>query len=108
MSEALVVTRHEGSIPWEWIEDRLRRPRQVSMWDGLADFALTAAEAYRREVWTDQPAHLEAWLEKDALSRIFENALEPYGVTLGLDPQCRASARWGRRDPLLRRLRPVQ
>ena len=80
----------------------------VSMWDGLADFALTAAESYRREVWTDQPAHLEAWLEKDALSGIFEDALEPYGVTLnvgrgfdGWDSIHNAALRLGGGDAIL-------
>jgi len=27
VSNALVDARREGVIPWEWIEDRLRRPR---------------------------------------------------------------------------------
>ena len=84
VSNALVDARKEGIIPWEWIEDRLRRPRQVSMWDDLADFAETALRAYRRDVWAEQPAYVEAWLEKDALSGIFEDALKPYGVTLNV------------------------
>ena len=40
LSKALVTARREGLIPWEWIEDRLRRPRRVSMWDDLPDFAI--------------------------------------------------------------------
>src|SRR5215470_10203517 len=35
VSKALVAARRDGTIPWEQIEDRLRRPRHVSMWDGL-------------------------------------------------------------------------
>lgn len=84
VSNALVDARKEGVIPWEWIEDRLRRPRFVSMWAGLADFAETARRAYRRNVWAEQPAYLEVWLEKDALSGIFEDILESYGVTLNV------------------------
>ena len=34
----------------------LRKPRHVSMWDRLANFAATATEASQRDVWTDQPA----------------------------------------------------
>jgi hypothetical protein len=45
----LVDARKDGTIPWEWIEDRLRRPRHVSMWRDLPDFAETACAAYRRE-----------------------------------------------------------
>jgi hypothetical protein len=40
------------------------------MWDGLCDFASTAASTYRRDLWADQPARVEVWLEKDALSGI--------------------------------------
>ena len=79
-----MAARREEIIPWEWIEDRLRRPREVPMWAGLADFAETACRAYRRDVWADQSAYTECWLEKDALSGIFENVLQPYGVTLNV------------------------
>jgi hypothetical protein len=84
VSKALVAARRESLVPWHWIEDRLRRPRHVSMWDGLRDFAAAAASAYRRDVWATQSAYLECWLEKDALSGIFEEALDPYGVTLNV------------------------
>ena len=84
LSRALVTARKEGMIPWDWVEDRLRRPRAVSMWGGLADFAETARRAYRLDVWQSQPVYLEVWLEKDALSGIFEDALRAYGVTLNV------------------------
>ena len=82
VSDALVYARQEEIIPWEWIEDRLRRAREVTMWDDVADFANTVRHAYRRDVWATQPGLVEAWLEKDALSGIFEDVLGPYGVTL--------------------------
>ncbi len=84
ISNLLVDARKNDEIPWDWIEDRLRRPRAVNMWDNLADFAETVKRAYRRDVWADQPAYLEVWLEKDALSGIFEDALKLYGVTLNV------------------------
>ena len=40
--------------------------------------------AYRRNTWADQPARIEVWLEKDALSGIFQDLLERYGVTLNV------------------------
>jgi hypothetical protein len=83
-SKALVAARREGLIPWHHIEDRLRQPRAVSMWAGLADFAATAAVAYRRDVWAEQSAVLETWLEKDALSGIIADVLNSYGVTLNV------------------------
>ncbi len=84
VSNILVDARKDGTIPWEWIEDRLRRPRRVSMWDDLGVFTQTVLAAYRRNVWGTQPDYVECWLEKDALSGIFEDAVRPYGVTLNV------------------------
>ena len=55
VSNALVSARQEGVIAWEWIEDRLRRPRKVSMWEDLQDFGATVISAYRRDVWAGRP-----------------------------------------------------
>lgn len=82
--KALVGARQDRTIPWERIEDRTRRPRHVSMWTGLKDFAELCRESYRRDVWATQARRVECWLEKDALSGIFEAELEPYGVTLNV------------------------
>jgi hypothetical protein len=84
VSNALVAARREELIPWEWIEDRLRRPRSVPMWPGLPAFAETCRISYRRDIWSTQPRYVEVWLEKDALSGIFEDALDPFGVTLNV------------------------
>ena len=84
VSNLLVDARKNGDVPWEWIEDRLRRPRAVAMWSGLTDFWATVKESYRRDVWSGQSRYLECWLEKDALSGIFEDLLSDYGVTLNV------------------------
>jgi hypothetical protein len=84
VSDLLVEARQLREVPWEWIEDRLRRPRTVSMWTDLADFSETAVGAYRNDVWATQKNYLECWLEKDALSGIFEDELGPFGVTLNV------------------------
>jgi len=58
VSNLLVEARRDGSIPWQWIEDRLRRPRPVQMWDGLSEFAETVRRAYRRGVFVPRiPGH---------------------------------------------------
>jgi hypothetical protein len=54
------------------------------MWDGLEEFAQTAANSYKLDVWASQSPYLEVWLEKDALSGIFEDVLYRYGVTLNV------------------------
>lgn len=84
VSNALVAARQQEVIPWEWIEDRLRRPRAVSMWRDVSHFAETARRAYRRDVWATQERLVEVWCEKDALSGFFEDILRGYGVTLNV------------------------
>lgn len=82
LSSALVKARQEGIIPWDWLEDRGRAPRTVSMWSGLPDFMDTVRRAYRKDIWDGQDCYTEVWLEKDALSGIFADITEEYGVTL--------------------------
>ncbi|MBA7586454.1 hypothetical protein ES708_28454 [subsurface metagenome] len=81
---ALVAARQDGTIPWPWIEDRLRRPRSIPMWDDVSQYAYSARAWYRRNVWLTQPRLVEVWLEKDALATIFEGILRPFGVTLNV------------------------
>lgn len=82
LSGALVKARQESLIPWEWIEDRVRRPQVVGMWQDLPAFLETVKNAYRKNIWDKQPVYTEVWLEKDALSGIFSDITEEYGVTL--------------------------
>ena len=104
---ALVGARQDGSIPWHWIEDRLRRPRNVPMWHDVSHYARSCRAWYRRDVWLNQPRLVEVWLEKDALSGIFQHILRPFGVTLnvgrgydGWSSIHEAAARYARRpDP---------
>ncbi len=82
LSNTLVKARQQGVIPWGWIEDRGRRPQVIDMWQDLPDFLETVKNAYRKNVWDNQDTYAEVWLEKDALSGIFSNITEEYGVTL--------------------------
>ncbi len=82
LSTALVWARQESIIPWNWIEDRTRQPRQVSMWSDLSDFFETVKGAYRKNVWDSQENYVVVWVEKDALSGIFQRIVDKYGVML--------------------------
>lgn len=82
LSSALVKARQMNYISWDWIEDRVRQPRVVGMWENLSDFIETVKVSYRRDIWENQTSYTEIWLEKDALSGIFENITREYGVTL--------------------------
>jgi hypothetical protein len=54
------------------------------MYRDLRDFLGVVAYSSQRDVWPTQPAYVEVWLEKDALSGIFEQELRPYVVTLNV------------------------
>lgn len=82
VSNAIVDARLEGSIPWNWIEDRLRKPKSADGgYDNLADFAKYIQYYYGRVFWKTQSFKLEVWVEKDALSGVFSDALSRYRVT---------------------------
>jgi hypothetical protein len=76
--------RLAGSVPWEWMEDRLRVARGWAMWDDPAEFLHDVRDQYDRNPWQDQSHYVEVWCEKDALSGIFSDALERYRVTLNI------------------------
>ena len=84
VSDALVDARQENIIPWDWIEDRLRRPHIYGGYNNLAQFASIAQYQYQRDVWATQPLNLEIWLEKDALSGVFIDVIRNYRVTLNV------------------------
>src|SRR4029077_19221113 len=89
VSDALVAARREGLIPWEWIEDRLRVPRGLGDgWDSVEEYLDSEMEwlgrGYSAAIWPTQPRYIEAWLEKDALSGIFVDALADYNIGLNV------------------------
>jgi hypothetical protein len=78
--------RLSGKIPWAWMEDRMRRAGGWQGWDDPAEFLTDVLGDYRRDPWQDekQDHYVEVWLEKDALSGIFSDALGHYRVTLNV------------------------
>jgi hypothetical protein len=89
VSDALVAARREGTIPWHWIEDRLRVPRGLGDgWESAQEYIdaqiASIGRHYARATWPSQPRYVEAWLEKDALSGIFQDVLGDYNVALNV------------------------
>jgi hypothetical protein len=84
LSEWLRDDRLNGTIPWEWMEDRLRQATEWVMWDDPAEFLHSVRDDYHRNVWQDQTHYVEVWCEKDALSGIFSDVVNRYGVTLNV------------------------
>jgi hypothetical protein len=66
----LTDARYAGLVDWDIIEDRGREPKVPSEWDSLDELVDAALEQFRLPRRSDQPRHLELWVEKDALAGV--------------------------------------
>jgi hypothetical protein len=78
----LVEMRRDGTIPYGWVADGTRWMRKPTTYTGLRDALESAAQFYRRDLWTDQSAYVEVWCEKDALAGVIVRETEEYDVPL--------------------------
>jgi hypothetical protein len=62
--------RMSGRFDWRYIIDRTRNLSTVSHWSSPASILDSAAEGYAEDKWRDQPAHVEVWVEKEALADV--------------------------------------
>lgn len=72
--------RKSGMISWTAIEDRTRNLSKISTWDEPADIVESAVRSYKIDFWEDQPARVEVWVEKEALSGVVQTACQPLRV----------------------------
>jgi hypothetical protein len=70
LGDVLNNARLAGLVDWDYIEDRSRETQFVSHWESPADVIDTAAAAFRRDKWKDQPWYVELQVEKQALEGI--------------------------------------
>ena len=103
LDSILSNARKSGDIPFEAIIDRTRIPIKNSSWPNLGNFLTTVRQAYRKSKWDNQEKWVEVWLEKDALSGVFEPITNEYDVYLvvgrgyqSLSALYDASSRFGR------------
>src|SRR5262249_21006630 len=83
----LVRMRWEGHIPFNWIEDRTREAQGSQgsnesvdeFWDGIFD---DIPGRYFRDMLADHQWSVQVWLEKEALSGIFEPICGRWDVPL--------------------------
>ena len=54
----MTTGRLDGRIEWKWIVDRYYEP---CVWTNPAEYVQTLTDAYRKDYWTHQPAHVEIW-----------------------------------------------
>lgn len=82
LSTLLTEARMYGLVDWDFIEDRVRKPKKVAQWDSIQDIANAAVRQYRRNRWADQDYYVEVWVEKDALAGVLEPITNKYDVVL--------------------------
>lgn len=71
--------RMSGELPFDWFADNTRWQRKPESYSSLERGVEIFAQAYRRDIWINQPNYVEIWLEKDALAGVV------YGVTAEFD-----------------------
>ena len=82
LSYLCVIGRDEGMLPEEAFADRLRQLDKPSSWVDLSHFMDTVRQAYRKDIWRDQPKYVEIWTEKDALRGVIDDITHNYNVGL--------------------------
>lgn len=80
VSEASVQLRLGGAVPYRKFADDSRTRKEIYTSKGLGDALESAHGHYRRNYWLDQPAHVEVWCEKAALSGVINPVCSRYGV----------------------------
>jgi len=84
LSQLLKYARLDGFVSWDVIEDRLREARLNRGWEDKSHFIETEVDhfllGYRRHLQQGQSNYIELWVEKDALSSIFQRVADPYCV----------------------------
>jgi hypothetical protein len=74
--------RTSGELPYEWLEDNTRSEIRPTTFDNPAAALDSAAESYRKSLWTNADCCIQIWLEKDALSNIVSDITWEYDVPL--------------------------
>jgi hypothetical protein len=82
LGNVMTTLREVGSVPRTWIVDHVRSTLKPSSWSGLADFAETVREAYRKDFWASLPHHVEVFVEKDAIAGTVQPVTAEFDVGL--------------------------
>jgi uncharacterized protein YlbG (UPF0298 family) len=84
LSVLIKQMRLDDWLPWEVLEDRVRRVSDKRGWGDHREFLEAHIdwflEDYERCYVQDQERYVELWCEKDALSQVFEKVAYPYCI----------------------------
>jgi hypothetical protein len=85
VSKAMTKARKDGRVPYEWIVDRSRSSYHNPGWSGLEGLGRVIENTlinYRRDYWQEQPALVEVWCEKDAVTGSIQELCDEFGVRI--------------------------
>lgn len=81
LSSITTDARMAGFMDWNHLEDRHRTAYGFYPSESVEDIIATIDDAYEADRWEDQDYYVEAWIEKDALIRVLQNAANPWYCT---------------------------
>ena len=85
LTALITDARYGGYIPWDAIEDRMRKPRKHPAWKDIPDGVDSLLRQYRTDWWRNQDNYVELWCEKDALASVIEPITEELHVKLSIN-----------------------
>lgn len=68
--------RMAGLIDWNHITDRTRNLHRLATWDDPSGIVSACAGQFRLDLWEGQDQRPEVWIEKEALSGVFERVCD--------------------------------
>lgn len=80
----LLKLRRSGGIRYDWITDGTRWINKPDSYDDLTQMLEDAAASYRRTLWRSQPAEVQIYSEKDAISGVVLPVTRRWDVPLGI------------------------
>lgn len=87
LGNVISKARDAGLIDWNHIEDRSRRLRRKSSWDGPQDFIQSVVPQYHHDLWKGQERRVYVFVEKEALEQVVSRPAErwdcPYFANKG-------------------------
>jgi hypothetical protein len=84
LGRVMTILREREVVPFRWIVDGIRSTDKLSSWSGLADFAETARDAYRKDFWASLPDYVHVFCEKDAMAGVLAPVTREYDVALSV------------------------
>jgi hypothetical protein len=74
--------READQLPWDWITDTTRWSRKPWSFSSMQDAIDHTARTYRRDLWHNQDAYVEVWVEKEALAGVLYEVTAEFDVPL--------------------------